>query len=454
MKSIREIKGACLISVFGTVLSSCGPLSYDPVSYGKVEPSLFSTSKMKKDVMPIGAWAGPDSSLGQNTREQFHNAKEAGLNFVFAGLGDRIWNNDANLKTKRQNIYKSLEYAEEEGLLFFPVDYGIEEGSEEELRKYREEANYESYSSFGGLLACDEPAYVDFKDLAAMQESFYSYYPKEDYLFYINMNPTYVPSTYLSGRTYETYINDFVDIVKNPVLSYDHYPELGEFPHMRDDYFLNLDIISYAARTHKVPFWNFVLLSTHGEGKNAYRDVTEKEIKWQIGTSLAYGVKGIQYFCFMTPNVEGYLGRKGSIVNEKGERSNLFDAVKNANSFLSSIDEYVMDATPICMFKDGKEPVNVYCSILDKFVEKKNYRDVSEFIAPEGAMCSVMARGDKTVYLVTSNSIVAESPITLKFNRGIEASIHYYDGKIESFRGGEFKKTLPEGEPVLIVVEN
>jgi hypothetical protein len=46
-----------------------------------------------------------------------------------------------------------------------------------------------------------------------------------------------------------------------------------------------------------VPFWNFFNCMPFGP----HSDPTEDQIRWQIYTSIAYGAKGVLYFCYWTP---------------------------------------------------------------------------------------------------------------------------------------------------------
>jgi len=64
---------------------------------------------------------------------------------------------------------------------------------------------------------------------------------------------------------------------------------------------------------HGIPFWNF--FNTMPFGKHF--DPTESQLRWQIYTSLAYGAKGVLYFCYWTPR-GGEFPKDGAIITPEG----------------------------------------------------------------------------------------------------------------------------------------
>lgn len=433
------------------LVTSCNShIDYTSFDYEESPLAKYKVFKLDENTMPISAWCGPDSSLNLNTLEQFKNAKEAGLNMIYGGMGDWIWENDSNLTRKREGVYKSLEYAEANDLLFLPIDDGAHNLNQEETIEYFKNANYEKYSSFAGLLEWDEPRYADIKVIKQIKEKFYSYF-NESYLFYVNLNPSYVPDSLLNGRDYQQYLEDYVSITNAPFFSYDFYPELGEAPNMRSDYFLNLVYASRVSHKFNVPFWNFVLASSHVSGTTKYRLPSEGEIYWQVSTSLAYGCKGFQYFCFMTPNTSDYLGRPGSIVNENGERSVVYPYIQNVNKAISYFDDILINSTLIGLLSDGKTELNVFSPFTQ---ESNNNRDIKSFKCKNGGILSTFSYGKKTVYLLTNNNYQKSSTLSVLFTRGIIGNIMHFNNLTTSFKGNKLSIKLNPGECALLEVTN
>ena len=64
-----------------------------------------------------------------------------------------------------------------------------------------------------------------------------------------------------------------------------------------------------------VPFWNFFNL----EGFGGHPDPTEAQLRWQVFTSLAYGAKGVLYYCY--GDAGGACGRGGVLYRKRQANS-------------------------------------------------------------------------------------------------------------------------------------
>jgi len=343
------------------------------ISCSNEKPIKMNINGFDENTMPICGYSGP-SYYGWNkdlstpkiltdteVRTQFQYAKEAGFNILYSLYGTEKINSetDSDWKTKNGYIQKCLGFADEFDLKFAIQDKVISQysvdSSQENINKYLEyidRANYKKYSSFIGLIGKDEPSLKDFSD-CARNEAF-SAKALPGYLYQSNLFPCYASESQL-GTSYKQYVNEYISTVKPKYVSYDFYPERGEFPSIRSDYFINLDIVSSKCRENNLPFWNFVLTSVHQN----YRLPTAEEIYWQVNTSLAYGVKGIQYFNYRTPIEKDYIGKGGSVINEYGEKSSLFPYVKNINSYISSIDHILMNSIHQGIIYSGYTPAPI-----------------------------------------------------------------------------------------------
>jgi hypothetical protein len=80
------------------------------------------------------------------------------------------------------------------------------------------------------------------------------------------------------------------------LVSYDYYPFLNDSD--RPSFFTNMAQVRARALARGVPFMVVLQAMPHG----SYRDPTEEEIAWQAFHALAYGARGISYFCYWTPS--------------------------------------------------------------------------------------------------------------------------------------------------------
>ena len=121
-------------------------------------------------------------------------------------------------------------------------------------------------------------------------------------LRFVNLLPNYADFAPPGG--YRGYLRAFVDTVRPDLLCFDHYPLF--YPGSATDaasntsqagYLRNLADVREASLAAGIPFWNFF----NAMPFNGRPDVTEAQLRWQVYSSLAYGAKGVLYFCYWSP---------------------------------------------------------------------------------------------------------------------------------------------------------
>lgn len=155
----------------------------------------------------------------------------------------------------------------------------------------------------------DEPQASEFNALATWSESVGSRAPGA--LRFINLLPNY---GFNSESVYLDYVASFIKIVQPDVLCFDHYPIFSEPPSSDVSpagYLRNLAIFRSASLSAGYPlnFWNFMNVMPYGNRS----DISESQIRWQVFSSLAFGAKGILYFCYWTPNGNDFIWAQGLI---------------------------------------------------------------------------------------------------------------------------------------------
>src|SRR5699024_7110921 len=103
---------------------------------------------------------------------------------------------------------------------------------------------------------------------------------------YVNLLPG-------AGKDYIAYIEQFVNIAKPTVISYDRY-SLGEDGKFSSTFWENIVVIRKVALEHNLPFWNTILTSAHWQ----YREVSAADLRLEMFGSLVYGAKGIAFYKF------------------------------------------------------------------------------------------------------------------------------------------------------------
>jgi hypothetical protein len=90
----------------------------------------------------------------------------------------------------------------------------------------------------------------------------------------------------------------------------------------------------------RIPFWNF--FNTMPFGKHS--DPTESQLRWQVYTSLAYGAKGVLYFCYWTPKGKEF-PKGGAIMTAEGRPTRHYQQAMRINAAIKNMGPVLMKLT-------------------------------------------------------------------------------------------------------------
>lgn len=220
-------------------------------------------------------------------------------------------------------------------------------------------ADYANHPATGGYFITDEPNSSAFPKLAAINQYLLKKDPK--HLPFINLFPNYANQQQLGNPTYEEHVQQFCSVVKPRILSYDHYIMMAcdpEKPANLTSYFQNMEIVRSEGLKNGIPTSFILLVIPHW----SYRNPTEADIRWQVYTALAYGMKAILYFTYWTPGGDMWEA-PGGIINPKGERTEHFNQVKRINGELKVLGPILMKLTSTGVYHTGEIPGG--CKALD-----------------------------------------------------------------------------------------
>jgi hypothetical protein len=231
---------------------------------------------------------------------------------------------------------------------------------EAELR----ENSGEHLSALAGILLDDEPGRSLFPILKFAKEEVKREFGEGE-LPYVNVWPSHASKEdALEAESYTDYLQRYMDrkrypnAVAPPMLSFDHHPLLLADERTTPDFFYNHAVIRNFAQRFGVPSWGFVQsVDFVGDGLEMRRRPDEDEIFWQINVALAYGVKGIQYFTYWTP--EDNAVRFGTALiartgERTGEKTPLYDSAARANEFLRKVGEILLPLTSFSVTHFGE----------------------------------------------------------------------------------------------------
>jgi hypothetical protein len=307
-----------------TLCSNCAPQKNTALKKGVVfaaltllfisSPVATPQTRFVQDRFVIGMWVPPATNEELDAR--YREIAEAHFTLVVGTSGT--------------NVQEHLKRCERFGLqTLIPPN-----GPAEKLP--------DSPACWGYLLA-DEPGAAAFAGLARQAEEIRTAHPGR--FGYVNLFPNYAPLNALGTTNYDEHVAKFIHEVKPEVLSMDHYPLMRAEGDSRAAYCANLECFRKQALAATIPFWNYF----YSMPFNDRLDPTEAQLRWQIYTSVAYGAKGVLYFCYWTPGKgaagAGEFPKGGAIMTAEGLKTRHYDEARRINAELKVLGPTLMKLT-------------------------------------------------------------------------------------------------------------
>src|ERR1051325_6553113 len=105
-----------------------------------------------------------------------------------------------------------------------------------------------------------------------------------------------------------------------------------------------------------IPYWNFF----YSLPFNDRLDPTEAQLRWQIFASVAYGAKGILYFCYWTPGKgaagKGEFPKGGAVITAEGLKTRHYDEATRINAELKAWSPTLMKLTSTGAYRVSTKP--------------------------------------------------------------------------------------------------
>ncbi len=237
--------------------------------------------------------------------------------------------------------------------------------------------DYSSYPALQGYHIVDEPNSGAFPALADIREILSELDPAHE--AYYNLFPNYASLEMLGNPSYYDHVEQFVEMVKPEILSYDHYHfckveapkeevkidndrerQIYEAAYVnvnRPGFFDNIEDCMAVSQKTGVPFMIIILVVEHG----CYRNLTEAELRWEVFNSLAYGIKRISYFTYWTPGVDYDEGDdlwhwKDGMIAKDGTQTHHYHEVARINKELQPIGNILLPYDIREVYHFGSEP--------------------------------------------------------------------------------------------------
>ena len=320
--------------------------------------------------MPVTFWMGPP------VLDQF-NAKtlsDAELATIKSTYFDPIVQGGYNLievcNPYSESMKVLLQWCQDAGVKMLDKSIGAFDDPQGNVARISQYANDQAYA--GLFVGRDEPGYIHFDLIAAMNNAFMSALSTKART--VNLFPSYASVVQLNftNSTLDDgnrYVTDFVGYVESFInkmnvtdrkfnLMFDHYCLEKSYSNggvargsVKSKQYYDLDVIRHYSLDKRIPF----LQITHGRpawdagygsSATATAPTIEKptehvydEQRWLVWSQLALGSKGVSYFCYWTPN--GFTGGPFSWTTD-GTKTRMYDILKNINTEILPIGRILM----------------------------------------------------------------------------------------------------------------
>lgn len=281
---------------------------------GQCMTASAETERFIQDRFAIGFWVDPP--IGDDADLRYKEIADANFTTVIGGFGART----------PETVKKQIALCEKYDLKAIV------------WRADLPPAHLPESPAVWGYMIRDEPSAKDFPELRKTVDDIRAARPKR--LSYINLFPQYASRNQLGTNTYEEHVRRFVDEVGVDVLSMDHYPDMKPNADGRQGYIDNLATMRKYAVEKGIPHWNFFNVMPFGQ----HFDPTEAQLRWQIYSSLAYGSKGIFYFCYWTPLSDEF-PKGGAIITREGRKTRHYNQATRINHDIKQLGPTLMALT-------------------------------------------------------------------------------------------------------------
>lgn len=374
------------------------------------------------------------------TFERYQEQRECGFNIL----------NYSTSGEDRRDVESNkivIDWAKQLGMKFI-ASLGFDDNNPTSMIPYLSDIVTRYEDTFVGYHFADEPPMHRYAALAQGAAAFESAYPGK--VSYINLFPSYARAgDQLYASNYEEYVDEYIKQFNPNVVSFDAYP-ISKDRSMREDYYLNLDLIRYKTLERKIPFWYI----GHGGGINAgSKEIFENEFRWNVWTALAMGSKGYQYFCYWTPPAAANCNTEiGFMIDLNGNKTKYYDYAKELNKDIVAFGKKLLPC-----HADGIIQVSDY--IYEVYQQRFNYGPLVKTSGDNAIVgCFRNATSGKYLLLVTgqrTDFVDSTTPtVTLTFDNTVTSVDLLYSADSSTTSAnivdGTLTLSVPHGEAYLL----
>lgn len=423
-----------------------------------------------KDVMPIAGYHGPyPANISENgnslpdyiTDEYFEMIAEAGINLL-------TWNNiDYSISPELHEKYLDLAAKYKIGVAVSDSailnKIGMDNISAEEVAM--ELAKYSDHPAYCGNYLIDEPKTPYF--MANHRNNFVSDYEvlasvlhqELGAVGFTNLFP--VIELEKNEEIYKQYVEDCLDTLQPPFVSFDIYPFDKDRAGKMEVYFWNLDVIREAAQKRNLPYWGAIAAGSQWNDGEEYFDSetpyypNKGQFDWSVNTHLAFGVQGLDYFPLIQPIHFAYAKstpwdfERNGMIGVMGNKTQWYYYAKEINQHIAAIDEVLMNSVHKGIIVSG-EQAKKDMRLTNCVFEDGTFNQLQSVSGD--AMVGCFNYNRKTALYVVNHSYENAQHITLKFD-GRQNIRMIQNTKTSYVTTKKLELDMAAGEGVLVVLE-
>ncbi|RYY06754.1 MAG: hypothetical protein EOP43_05360 [Sphingobacteriaceae bacterium] len=350
------------------------------------KPAVNKTTVKKQ--IPIMAFVGVPQH--RETLARYYEMRDAGITLSYVPF------------LKADEVKPALDMAQKAGIKLFISCPELISNPETIVKRFM------NHPAVAGYYLKDEPAKNEFSSLKVLVNKIKAI--DKNHICYVNLLPTYAEANLLGTATYQAYLDSFIKEVPVPMLSFDHYPIIGNTNQsIRADWYNNLEMVAQTAKKYNKPFWAFALTTAFA----SYPLPTLATIRLQVYSDLAYGAQVIQYFTYWTisdPNIDFH----NAAITDDGKQTDVYQKVKQVSAEIKALSSVFYGAKMISVAHTGNViPAGT------KPLKQLPKPILSLKTDGLGAIVSVLKNNGNTYLVVVNRDFVHPVNLTIKVKHGV-----------------------------------
>ena len=410
MKTKKILFPLTLLCLFSTLISCSGSSSLSKEKCPKYDNELsfssYAYAPPGSGYYTVdgydypGAVDNEGNVISFQTLEKYQEYKDCGFDIIMIQADDAYFGEEFSTS----HVKELMDLALEVGLKCIIFDnriYTLSNKKEpivgtnclyktdEELQNYIASCmkDYSLHEAFYGLLIKDEPTYENLPSIGSLFKAIKAVSPNT--FVQCNLYPlsTGAASYYMEGgnannviTAYKNYLETFLSLTESNYIMADSYPMkiVNGYNKIDPNHIKTTQMLLEAAEKYQAEVHMVAQTSAwSNNGIKKARVCEEQDIYWQTNFYMGMGVKEISYFTYQTKKTNStggeYFVDGGSIIKWNGQKTAIYDYVKNAQEEMQNIASAILsfDYQGLKYYKNGTPDISYLGGVnfVDSFIK-------------------------------------------------------------------------------------